>query len=263
MQGRVKFFYYVSLAISTITGGFIAYHSLDLVLLLSVIPLLCCFLVAFRFTDVPRHEVGQPAHYWRHFNTAWREVGSNRTVRYLFIYQVFCLSIFGDMEEYDQLYYKMVGLPLYAFGIVGFAISGLASLGSLIAYRLKQLISLEYLLPFITGLMILSAGLFPSLCMILVLVLSYFIISPIEVLVESRIQHAISAPSRATVTSMGKFFTNLTGIVITLAFGVISKIWNLSEGYMFFGITLIIFSLWVLSRTKTPVSYTHLTLPTN
>ena len=249
VQGRIKFYYYISLAVSMITGGFIAYYSLDLVLMVSVIPLFFCVFIALQFRDVPRQRVEIAKWYRHYFGTAWQEVKGKRLLRYLFIYQVFCHGIFGDMEEYDQLYYKMVGLPLFAFGLVGFAVSGLASLGSLVAHRLKDWKALEYLLPMVTGVMIVCVGAFPAIWMIAILVITYFLISPMEVLVESRIQHTISAEHRATVTSMGKFFAETAGISLTLAFGAISRIWDLGSGYIFFGISLILFSLWVVLYT--------------
>jgi hypothetical protein len=93
-------------------------------------------------------------------------------------------------------------------------------------------------------------GFSPSIPIIGLLLLSYFIASPLRVLIDGRIQHGIKSISRATVTSVSFSLMNLTGIVVTLIFGLISRIWNLQAIYIFTGLFLLLFSGWVFLRRR-------------
>lgn len=117
--GKKRFYFHLALALSTITGGIIAHFNLDLTLLVSVIPLLLSSFFALRLRDVPKTKSTEELHYLEFIRLAYKEVKDNKTLIYLLLYSL-AISIFGDLEEFDQLYYKLADLPIIAFGFVGF-----------------------------------------------------------------------------------------------------------------------------------------------
>lgn len=248
--GKKKFWFHVSLALSTISGGFIAYYNLDMTLLFSVVPLLLSAFFALLITETPKVETCKSTHYLEYIRLAYREVKSNKILRVLFIYSL-GVSIFWNLEEFDQLYYQLSGLPILYFGLVGFLWSVFNSIGAYYAHRLKQAFWVFYGLPFITIPLLFFVGLSPSLPMIGVLLLSYFLTSPLRILIDSRIQHSIKSVSRATVTSVNSFCLNFFGVVLTLLFGVISRVWNLQAVYVFASIFLLLFSVWAFVNRET------------
>jgi hypothetical protein len=167
----------------------------------------------------------------------------------LLIYS-FGISIFGDIEEFDQLYYELTDLPLFAFGIVGFIWSALNSIGSYYAYKFKQKYWSFYVLPLISAALLFLVGFIPSIPTIALLLLSYFMVAPLGVLIDSRIQHNIKSISRATTTSISALLIYFFGVFLTLIFGIISKIWNLEMIYISTSLFLALLSIWIFFNRK-------------
>jgi len=246
---KKEFFFHITLAVSTITGGFIANYSMNLTLLLSSVFLLLSFFFALKLNDAPKTENIGDLRYFDHIRSALKEVKGNKVIVYLLVYNV-CVSIFADLEEFDQLYYHLTGLPLYAYGLAGFIWSLLNALGSYLAYRLVEKKYLFYFLPFLSGILLLFVGWKPIIPFIPLLILSYFLISPLTVLIDAKIQHQIAGTSRATVTSLNSLLLNVMGIFLTLFFGLLSKLWNLQMIYFFSSTFLLVFSGWVVIRKR-------------
>lgn len=236
-----------------VSGGFIASYHLDWAVLFSIVPLLFSAFFASLIKEVPKSDSTGEVHYLEYIKVAFQEVKTNKILLYLFIY-IFAISIFGDIEEFDQLYYQLAKLPIFAFGIVGFLWSSLNAIGAHYAYKFKKISSIFYLLPFISAVLLIFVAKYPSIPMIGLLLASYFIASPLQVLMESKIQHNIKSMSRATVTSVSALFINLFGVLLTPIYGLISKVWNLQAIYLTTAIFLFVFAFWVFSvRNKVAV----------
>lgn len=247
--GKKKFFYFIALAISTISGGIIASYNIDIVLLLSIVPLILSFIFAALIIPTPKIELTHDVKYFDHIKSAFKEVWSNRKLLYLIIF-LLSISIMGDLEEYDQLYYDLANLKIVYFGFVGFIGSILGGLSSYFAHRLKSHFFVYYFLPFITGLLLMLVGLFPCIPMIIILMLTYVIVSPLNVLIESKIQHTIKSISRATITSLSSLLICFFGVLTCIILGMISNHWKLQGIYIFTGIFLVISSIWVFFNRK-------------
>lgn len=247
--GKKKFYFHIALAVSTISGGFIAQYNLDWALIFSVIPLLLSAFFALLIKETPKAKSTEEIHYLDHIKAAYKEVKQNKILLYLFAYAV-GISIFGGIEEFDQLYYQLAGLPIFAFGIVGFIWSAFNSVGSYFAHKLKYTHWIYYGLPFFGFVLMLLVGLFPSIPMIALLLLSYFITSPLVVLIDSKVQHNIKTISRATVTSTNRLLINFSGVILAPLFGLIGKVWNLQTIYIATAVFLMVFAIWVFTNRK-------------
>lgn len=249
-----KFYFHISLAISTISGGFIAYYSLDWALIFSVIPLLLSSFFAMQIKETPKVKSTEEIHYFDYIKIAYSEIKSNKILLILFIYVVCISAVIGSAEEFEQLYYQLVNLPIYIFGIVGFIGSVLDSISSYYAYKFKNASWIFYTIPIILVLLFLFVGLKPSIPMIGVLMLTYFFAEPLIVLINSKIQHNIKSVSRSTVTSASAFLIESLAVFITLFFGLISKIWNLQAIYISISIFMFLFSIWAFVNRRVFVS---------
>jgi len=247
--GRKKFYFHLALAISMILGGFIAHYNLDWVLLLSILPLLLSAFFTSRLKDVPKVKSTEEVRYLEYIKIAWREVRTNKILMYLFVYSL-GISVFMDLEEYDDLYYLLVGLPIWAFGIAGFMWSILNSVGAFWAHKIKKFTWPKYIFPLYSFALLMLVGLFPSIPMIAVLLLAVIIIEPLRVLIDGQIQHNIKSISRATVTSVESLVVNFFGVFIVIIFGIISRIWNLQAIYISTSLFLLVFSVWVFVNRK-------------
>jgi len=241
--GRRQFYFYISIAIAGISGGFIASYRIEWALLLSVIPLLLSALFALLMEETPKVKSTGEVRYWQHIRLALREVRSNRVLLRLLVY-VLGLSVLWDLEEFDQLYYRLAGLPIFAFGIVAFVGSSLSALGARVAYRMKRCTWIMYALPLGSAVLLVLVSKFPGLPAIGLLVLAYLAIVPVEVLAESRLQHSIIGISRATVTSATAMLTGAFGIGLPVVFGLISRVWSLEAIYLASAVQLLVLSVW-------------------
>jgi len=251
--GRKKSYQWIAVALSTLSGGFIASQNLDWAIIFSVAPLILSALFASQLKDVPKVETTGETHYLEYIRIAFNEIKTNRILLYLFVY-LLAISLFGGLEEFDQLYFQLAKLPLFAFGIAGFLWSASNAIGAYYAYKLKRFASVSYLLPFLSGILLVFVAKYPSIPMIGLLFASYLITPPLKVLVESSIQHNISSVSRATVTSVSHLGNNLFGVLLMPVFGLIAKVWNLPAIYLTTGVFMLVFAIWVFSvRNKVAV----------
>jgi len=247
--GKKKTFFHIALAVSTILGGFIAYYNLDWAIIFSVIPLLVSAVFASFIKETPKIKSTEEIHYFEYIKIAYREVKRNKILLFFLAYS-FGLSIFGNLEEFDQLYYQIAGLPIFAFGLVGFLWSALNSVGSYNAHKFKNASWVFYVFPFIAVVFLFFVGYKPGILMIGVLLFSYFVTSPLRVLIDGKIQHNISSIGRATVTSISKLLICFFGVILMPVFGIISKVWNLQAIYIFTSSFLLVFVFWSFFSRK-------------
>jgi hypothetical protein len=123
-------------------------------------------------------------------------------------------------------------------------------MGALFAYRIKGHSSVYYIFPFISAVFLAFVSRIASLPMLALLLGSYFISSPIMVLIESKIQHSISGPSRATVTSFSNLIVDVFSALMTFLLGFISRIWNLQAIYLSAAIILLVLSFWAITAHR-------------
>jgi MFS family permease len=109
-----------SIGFASAIGGGIAYlYSMDIVLIFSLIPLLLSAYFAFCVIESPKVKSTEEIHYVEYFKLAFQEIKGNKILLILLIYS-FGISIWGQIEEFEQLYFKLSALPLFLFGVVVF-----------------------------------------------------------------------------------------------------------------------------------------------
>jgi len=244
--GRGMSWKYLAQAAGGILGGVLASYHIEWAILLSVIPLLFTALCALKFHDMPKTEPAREIHYLQHIRLATHELYDSRLLRYLCIY-LLGISIVGELEEFDQLYYQLVHLPLAAFGAV-MCIGMLASaLGSRLAHHLKGKAVVLAGLPLISAVCLVFVWRVPSITGIGLILLAYAVVTPLSILAESRIQHGITGASRATVTSAINFILGGFYIVVPVILGFIAKTCHLPAIYLAGAIQLLAIAVWVLS----------------
>lgn len=242
--GRKHFYLNISLAVAMLFGGLLAQINIGLPVILSVLPLFLSSVFASRLIEVPKAKSTEETKYFSYFKIAFKEIVSNKTLIYLFIYALIIAGIFGNLEEFDQLYYQSVHLPLFAFGIAGFIWSILIATTSNYAYKLKKYPFVYYLLSAISGIFLFVVSRFPSVPIIILLLFAYATVAPLKVLIESKVQKEIKSISRATVTSIVAFLEQAFGVILLLSFGLISRKWNIQAIYFTASMLLILFSIW-------------------
>jgi predicted MFS family arabinose efflux permease len=245
-----------SLGIGTgmLFGGFLASaQGMELTVWLSIPPLLLCALLAFTLRDSRRMsgavEQARPRHV-ENFRIALAEFRALPELRFVTLYIAAGLILFEVLEEFDQLYYLAVSLPIWLFGVVGAATLAALALASSLAHRLSRRPALAWALPLLGGLLLLAASWGSHPASVLVLELAYLVVVPATVLSEARFQRLMEGRSRATTTSALVVAQNLTGIVITLGFGLLAEYVGILPAYGWAGLLMLPVAAWIFLQQR-------------
>lgn len=247
VAGRGGFYSKIAVASSVFLGGFIAAYSFPLVIILSglfallaIIPTL--FFHEVRFEKTSTGEVK----YLDYIKNAFKESATNKHLLKLLLYSTVVLALIGTLEELQQLYFYWVNLPIAFFGVLAASVFGLQAIGSNFAYKFQKLFNNEnniYVLSIFAGIVLLVSVIFNAVVLLIPFVLVFFFGSTSEVLIEGRLQKQIKSDQRATILSINSLLLNLSALVFIVGFGILSKLGDLTWGFIVFGVIMILFSV--------------------
>lgn len=243
----------LGIGLGTLFGGFVAYQSFEWAIWLSIPPLIVAAVLAFWLEDVRRKgadEDDADGGYFVHFFHAWREFQQRAELRFVTTYIATGLLVFEVLEEFDELYYLAVSLPVWAWGIVAAGVEAIYALASIHAYRLAGRPWLAWVLPALGGGLLVIASLGQTAPYVLLLAAAYIVVAPVTVLAEARFQRTMEGKSRATTTSALVMAENVVGIVATLGFGFLADWVGILPAYGWAGLVMAPFVLWVIIRQK-------------
>jgi predicted MFS family arabinose efflux permease len=241
----------LGIGFGALLGGFVAFYSFDWGLWLSIPPLLLASVLAFGLHDVRRQRVPDaeeesPASYVSHFADAINEFRHHADLRFVATYIAVGLVVFQLIEEFDQLYFLAVALPVWAWGIAGAAVEFIYAGASLFAHRLGGRPWLAWLLPLMGGALLVASSLGTTPWFVLLLCAAYVVMAPLNVLAEARFHRVMEGRSRATTTSALVMAENVSGIVGTLAFGFLADRIGILPAYGWAGLVMVPLALWVI-----------------
>lgn len=237
----------------TLLGGFVALAGMDWTLWLSIPPLLACAIVALRLADIRRGPAAADEEadrapstaYLDHFRQAFAEFRGQADLRAIALYIALGMITFEILEEFDQLYYLAVGLPVWLWGVVGAAVLWAQAAMNAQAHRLSGHPALAWALPLVAGLLLVAAAIGAHPGFTLLLVAAYLVVAPVNVLAHARFQQVMAGGSRATTTSALVVAQNIVGIVATLGFGLAGQALGILPAYALAGLAMVPVALWV------------------
>lgn len=262
--GRASAAESLGIGAAVLLGGFVAASNMTLTVWLSIPPLLAAAMVAVRMRDVRRdgaavssdeeHADDGALSYFDHLREAFNEFTHNADLRAVTLYISAGLILFEILEEFDQLFYLLVQLPIWLFGVVGAAALGCSALASVHAHRVAHLPALAWQLPLLGGALMVVAGMGTAPAWVVVLELAYILVVPAAVLAEARFQALMDGGSRATTTSMLVVLQNVFGIAVTLMFGWLADLVGVGPAYAWMGLTMIPLALWAWRKQRQGLS---------
>lgn len=247
----------VSYGFALVSGGFIAAYSLDLVFVLSSASLVLAA-IFFAFLKHPKRSAHDQGHesLAAVVRAAFSLIRKHPAIGYIFVYSV-GVSVILNTREFDQLYMEVVGAPLALFGVFGFLGYVSIAFSYLFVGFIRKHQVLLYLLPFIGGLAIAASGYFVSFFGIALIYIGYFFVSPLSVIADDKIQSHTPSSLRATVASFNALSLQVFSVVLTLAFGLVGKMYGVSAIFLSGGLILVAFGIYasfsksILGRMKT------------
>lgn len=237
-----------------LVGGFVAQFNMDWAIWLSIPPLLLGALLAIGLRDVRRARVAEPGEtpitYFSHFADAIGEFRRHADLRFVTIYMAVGLIAFELLEEFDQLYYLAVSVPIWLWGVLAGGVELVYAYASIAAHRLVGRRWLAWALPLLGGALLVVASLGNNAWYVLALELAYVAIAPVAVLAEARFHRIMDGRSRATTTSALIMAENVAGIGATLLFGFLADWLGILPAYGWAGLAMIPVAAWVWSGQR-------------
>jgi predicted MFS family arabinose efflux permease len=239
----------IGIGAGTLLGGLVAHFNMDWAIWLSIPPLLLAATLALGLRDNRRgrgaDDTETPATYLSHFADAFGEFRRHADLRFVTVYMAVGLITFELLEEFDQLYYLAVAVPIWLWGILGGAVELCYAAASVWAHRLAGRRWLAWALPLLGGALLVAASLGNNPWYVLLLELAYVAIAPVAVLAEARFHRIMDGRSRATTTSALIVAENIAGIAATLAFGFLADRLGILPAYGWAGLAMVPVAIWV------------------
>ena len=233
-----------------LVGGFVAQFEMDWAIWSSIPPLLIGSVMALWLRDTRPSRVAEagetPITYFSHFADAIGEFRRHADLRFVTVYMAVGLIAFELLEEFDQLYYLAVAVPIWLWGVLAGAVELVYAYASIAAHRLAGRRWLAWALPLLGGALLVVASFGDNAWYVLALELAYVAIAPVAVLAEARFHHIMEGRSRATTTSALIMAENIAGIAATLLFGFLAEWLGVLPAYGWAGLAMIPVALWVI-----------------
>ena len=247
ITGQGHFYSKMGAGISVFLGGFLAAYSFDLNILLSIVAMVVAIIPTLFFEEINNKRTStEKIKYFSLIKNAFKKCAKNRFLLRLIIYSAITIAIIGGLDEYEQLYFNWVNLPIAFFGVLTVIRMTFEAVGSKFAYRFQQHFKNPkniYILSLISGILLLLSISYRSLFMLPVFALIFLFGGMGEVLVESGLQKEIESDQRATILSINSLVLNSSAILLAVGFGILSKIGSLVWGFAFYALLLIIYSI--------------------
>ncbi len=146
-------------------------------------------------------------------------------------------AMFGSLEEYTAIFFKVVGAPLPTIPILE-AILVLAMVAaSVVAHRFQALGTANFVRLLALGGIALAVSTLPAGAGAVVLMISFFFVTKLlEVIYDGKLQHTITGRMRATITSVSGFVMEILSIGTYLVFGFIAQSHGTMAAFQAFGI---------------------------
>ncbi|MBN1924017.1 MAG: MFS transporter [Nanoarchaeota archaeon] len=257
ITGKAKFYEKIAVGSSIFIGGFLASISFNLTTILSVVFMLIAMIFSLRFKETKKKTSTEEVKYFKLISDAVKQSLKNKIVLKVLLFYLTIASVIGILDEYDQLYLNWINIPIAFFGVWGLTRLIVEAIGSRISHKKLFNINSENMiriLGVLSGIALIISISFPSVFILPVYILTYFFTAISEVLIETKLQKQIQSQVRATVISIAHLIENLSVIILTSVYGLLSTIGGLYHGFLFFAIIIIsypIITLFIRKEAKT------------
>lgn len=243
--GKVSAMFQLALAISAILGSVLASWSLPLIMWLSVIPQLMCFMLSIYLQDLKKRDA-QSGNIFEHLKEAYSNFISNEKLRLLSLSSILATGLGEAGYQFQSAFYNTVW-PVWAIGIAK-AISNLLAAYSF-HFSGRIIKKFGYLKILIAGNLYsrftnIFFVLFPSVVSPLVMSTNSFFYGSGSVAKDTLMQREFSDKHRATMGSLNSFAGSIFFGIVAFILGSAADL--VSPGKAFITLQFFQFSiLWI------------------
>jgi MFS family permease len=246
VAGQGYFYSKIAVGISVSLGGFLASYSFELVAILSSLSMIIAIIPTLSFHEVKFQKISsEKVKYFSLMRSAFKEAVNNKLLLRLILYSTIVLAVIGTLDEYEQLYFNWLNLPIAVFGVMTVIRMVFEAIGNKFAYKFQKYFKSEnniHALAILAGIALILSISYRTLFMLPIFAFIFLLGSISEVLVESRMQKEIITEQRATILSINSLLLNISAIVLTVGFGILSEVGDLTLSFLSFALLMILFS---------------------
>lgn len=232
--GKTSAMFQVATAVGIIVGGFIAVWSFPLVMWLSVIPQVICFIISLLIAE-PSRQSNQSSNIYSHLMTATKKIWTNRKLRLLSTNSIIGFAIGESTYQFRAAFVNTLW-PLWA---VGFS-KVLSSIGAAISYWYSGKLIKKggaFRLLLISGIYgkiinIISVAIATVISPVLLSSTSLFY-GVTEVANSKLMQKEFTDEQRATLGSLNSFMGNLAFGVFAIILGIFADKFGPTKALLF------------------------------
>lgn len=251
--GRISSMFQVALAIGAVTGSVMAYWSFALVMWLSVIPQMVCFIIGL-FIKEPERESRESGNIFTHLRTSAAFLWKNRTLRLLSLQDILAFGINEATFQFRAAFIATLW-PIWAIGISKM----LSYLGATISYwfaskTIRRIGTFKILLlSRIYGRLInFISLLYPTVVSPVLMSTTSLLYGTISVATTSLMQKEFTNLQRATLASLNSFLGSIFFGGFSLILGVLADKLSPARALIIAEICTLslIYLTWKLFKTK-------------
>lgn len=245
VNGKMEGAFYLGVMFSAIFGGLVAQLSFNLALIASIITTILAAFTLLTIKSVKAVQSTGESDYFKVLREALVEIKSNTTLLQIIAFTCLVFAIYGAADEYWALIYNELGINI---GFIGFLVALVYGLFSLAGYTLhffddKKIKNIESVLIIVSGLLFILVGILKSIAVLPLAFVGIYLFRVANLKFDVKLQHAINAHQRATISSLKSLSFEVVYMVFVLFFGFISSKLGVTSILYFLG-GLVIF--WVL-----------------
>lgn len=181
--------------------------------------------------------------YLVHLKEGLKLIKNNSQILKIVIFASFGLAV-GGVDEFFGLFFKDLGLSNMQISLWAAIGSVVGVAGSLVAYRLEKVSNAKFVsMLAVWGGFLVLGGLTKAPIALLAITSFILLAQLLKVVFNARLQHAIEDKTRATVSSVQGFLSEVGTLSVFLLFGIMAKASTNAIPLIVFGSLIIIVSL--------------------
>ncbi|MBI2550945.1 MFS transporter [Candidatus Uhrbacteria bacterium] len=180
----------------------------------------------------------------------------NAAVLRLILFLSLAFALGGALDEYWPIFANETGLPKYGLGIFLGLMSGSQGVASFVAHHFeKRTNNFFYGLFLLNGVFLFTAGYLFSVPALLLLIVFSFLFTIMQVVFEGRLQHSIASTTRATISSVSGFLTEMGVLIVYLSFGIVAQVSDYRNSFLLYGVIVTVCGLiyMIFAKKNSPI----------
>lgn len=223
-------------------GGFLSEISYTVPVIMSAVSILSLSVLAYLWPEIKPITITGEENYWQLLREAVSTVKRNPSLLQIVLYSTIVLSVFANLEEYNDIYLQFLGFSNRYIGLIFMVATIGQSVASLYAHKFKKYSWATLNTIAAIGVMVLLlAWVVKTPLMAAGILLLGILLELSNVLNQGIIQQEVPEDKRATISSLNSFVSNL--LPFQLIFGLIAGHYHLQLSYLVFAITVSLYFL--------------------